>query len=164
MRRLVIDPRVLVSAFISPRKSAPSIILEAVLDRRIAILACPALVTELTDVLSREKFAAYTTKEGAEDYIASISQHAEHHQDPPAGPQQTSDPDDDYLLALAHNHNADAIISGDKDLLDASTDQLPVLTPRQLADQLGLPAADGQEEDVASGEQTPPEQGETQTP
>ncbi len=138
MKRLVIDPGVLLSAFISPRRSAPSIIVEAILDRRIGILTCPALIAELTDVLSREKFAKYTTQDRAEDYIASIGQYAEHLEDPPAGGQQTGDPDDDYLLALAQTQNADAIISGDKHLLEANSGQMPVLTPRQLADELGL--------------------------
>lgn len=55
MKRLVIDPGVLVSAFISPRRSAPAIILEAVLDRRVGIISCPALHAEITDVLSRGK-------------------------------------------------------------------------------------------------------------
>lgn len=142
MRRLVVDPGVLVSAFISPRKSAPSIIVEAILDRSIGIVTCPALIAELTDVLSREKFARYTTQERAEDYIASISQHAEQFEDPPAGQQQTGDPDDDYLLALAHSQSADAIVSGDKDLLDANSDQMPVVTPRQLADRLSRQARD----------------------
>jgi putative PIN family toxin of toxin-antitoxin system len=141
VRRLVVDPGVLVSAFISPRKSAPSIVVEAIFDRRIDILICPALIAELTDVLSREKFARYTTQERAEDYIASISQHAEQLEDPPAGQQQTGDPDDDYLLALAHSQSADAVVSGDKDLLDAADERMRMLTPRELVDELKL--ADG---------------------
>lgn len=138
MKRLVIDPGVLLSAFISPRRSAPSLIVEAILDGRIDVLACPALIAELTDVLSREKFAKHTAEGRAKTYIASITESTTHVEDPPASAQQTADPDDDYLLALAHDQHADAIISGDKHLLDADSNRMPVLTPRQLADQLGL--------------------------
>ena len=148
MKRLVIDPGVLLSAFISPRRSAPSLIVEAILDGRIDALACPALIAELTDVLSREKFATHTAEGRAKTYIASITECTEQVEDPPIGEQQTADPDDDYLLALAHNQNADAIISGDKHLLDTNSEQMPVLTPRQLANELRLeddaPAASGE--------------------
>jgi uncharacterized protein len=149
VKRLVIDPGVLLSAFISPRRSAPSLIVEAILDGRIDALACPALITELTDVLSREKFATHTAEGRAKTYIASITESTEHVEDPPAGEQQTADPDDDYLLALAHAQNADAIISGDKHLLDANSKTMPVLTPRQIVDRLRLddsaPAAESGE-------------------
>ena len=138
MKRLVIDPGVLVSAFISPRRSAPSLIVEAILDGRIDALSCPALIAELTDVLSREKFATHTAEGRGQAYIASIAESTKHAEDPPAGEQQTADPDDDYLLALAHDQNADAIISGDKHLLDAATETMPVLPPRQVAAHLGL--------------------------
>lgn len=102
MKRLVIDPGVLVSAFISPRRSAPTIILEAILDRRISILSCPALTVELTDVLSRGKFTKHTTQESVAEYIDSINECPEHVEDPPVGKQKTADPDDDYLIALAN--------------------------------------------------------------
>ena len=149
MKRLVIDPGVLVSAFISPRRSAPSLIVEAILDGRIDALSCPALIAELTDVLSREKFATHTAEGRAKTYIASITESTEHVEDPPTGEQQTADPDDDYLIALAHAQSADAIISGDKHLLDADSETMPVLTPRQLTEHLELddhaPAAEGGE-------------------
>lgn len=148
MKRLVIDPGVLLSAFISPRRSAPSLIVEAILDGRIDALACPALITELTDVLSREKFATHTAEGRAKTYIASITECTEHVENPVLGQHRTNDPDDDYLIALAHAQNADALISGDKHLLDADSEQMPVLTPRQIVDRLGLddsaPAASGQ--------------------
>lgn len=62
--------------------------------------------------------------------------------DPPAGSVKTADPDDDYRLALAEKHDADAVVSGDPHLLDAASSELPVLTPRELADRLGLVSKD----------------------
>lgn len=142
MKRPVIDPGVLVSALISPRRSAPSTILEAILDREFTPLTCLAFTAELTDVLAREKFARYTTPVAAKEYIDSISQCAEHHDDPPIAEHRTADADDDYLLALAHEHDADAIISGDKHLLDAADEHMPALTPRELVDELKLEDSD----------------------
>jgi predicted nucleic acid-binding protein len=62
-------------------------------------------------------------------------------EDPPAGTVKTADPDDDYLLALAETHDVDAVVSGDPHLLDAALSELQVLTPRELADRLGLASA-----------------------
>lgn len=49
------------------------------------------------------------------------------------------DPRDDYLIALAEASGAEAIISGDLDLLaiDPARIAVEVVTPRQFADQLG---------------------------
>ena len=46
-----------------------------------------------------------------------------------APPAFTRDPDDDYLIALARAHNADVIVSGDKDLLTWPEQQPPVVAP-----------------------------------
>lgn len=138
MIRVTVDPGVLLSAFISPRRSAPALIVGALLDGRITVLACPALVAELRDVLAREKFARHAADGRADAYVTALLERVEQVADPPAGKHRTADPDDDYLLALAEAHTLDAVISGDKHLLDAGTDQLPVLTARQLTDQLGL--------------------------
>lgn len=48
---------------------------------------------------------------------------------------KTADADD--LLALAQVHDADAVVSGDPHLLDAAS-AVQVLTPRELANRLGL--------------------------
>ena len=72
MSRFTVDPGVLLSAFISPRKSAPALIVDALLDGRIEIVACPALLTELSDVLSRPKFAKHTEQRHGEAYLAAL--------------------------------------------------------------------------------------------
>lgn len=59
-------------------------------------------------------------------------------QDASPGSLKTADVDDDYLIALAQAHDADAVVSGDGHLLDVASSDLPVLTPRELADRLGL--------------------------
>ncbi len=41
----------------------------------------------------------------------------------------TRDPNDDYLVALARLHDADVIVSGDRDLLEWEEQSPPVVTP-----------------------------------
>jgi putative PIN family toxin of toxin-antitoxin system len=139
--QVVIDPGVLVSAFISPKKAAPALLVDAVFDGNLDVLACPALIAELTDVLGRKKFAKHSAEGRATAFIAAFRDRATMTPDPPAGSSRTADPDDDYLLALAETHHVDAVVSGDPHLLDAASSELPVLTPRELADRLGLPPA-----------------------
>jgi putative PIN family toxin of toxin-antitoxin system len=139
--RVVIDPGVLVSAFISPKKAAPALLMDAVLDGSLDVLVCPALIAELTDVLGREKFAKHSAEGRAAAFITAFRDRATMTDDPPAGSVKTADADDDYLLALAQTHDADAVVSGDPHLLNAASSELRVITPRQLADCLGLGAA-----------------------
>lgn len=142
MTQFVIDPGVLVSAFISSKKTAPALLADAILDGNLDVLVCPVLVAELTDVLGREKFAAHAAEGRAAAYIAALLDQATMVDDPAPGSARTADADDDYLVALAEAHEADAIVSGDRHVLDAASSELQVLTPRELADRLGLPAAD----------------------
>lgn len=138
MTRVVIDPGVLVSAFISPRKAAPALLVEAFLDGHFEMLVSPALIAELTDVLGREKFAAHASDGRAAAFIAVVLDRAEMVKDTAPGSLKTADADDDYLIAVAQAHKADAVVSGDPHLLDVTSSDLPVLTPREMADRLGL--------------------------
>lgn len=138
MTRVVINPGVLVSAFISPRKAAPARLVDALLDRHFEMIVSPTLIAELTDVLGREKFAAHAADGRASAFIAVLLDRAEMAQDAASGSLKTADPEDDYLVALAEAHDVDAIVSGDGHLLDVTSSELPVLTPRELADHLGL--------------------------
>ena len=53
---------------------------------------------------------------------------------PKTGAHHSSDPDDDYLLALAEGERA-LLVTGDEDLL-ALADVVPVVTPRTFVDGL----------------------------
>jgi uncharacterized protein len=48
------------------------------------------------------------------------------------------DPDDDYLVALARASNAEAIVTGDKDLLDHVDLQPPAIDARAACELIGL--------------------------
>jgi putative PIN family toxin of toxin-antitoxin system len=139
--RVVIDPGVLVSAFISPKKAAPALLVDAFLDGKVEVLVCPVLIAELTGVLEREKFVTHAAKGRAEAYIAVLRDRATMVEDATPDSPKTADADDDYLIALAQAHGVDAVVSGDRHLLDVASSELPVLTPRELADRLGLASA-----------------------
>jgi putative PIN family toxin of toxin-antitoxin system len=140
--RVVIDPGVLVSAFISPRKAAPALLVDALLDGHFEMLVSPTLIAELTDVLGREKFAAHAAGGRAAAFIAVLLDRAEMVKDAASASLKTADADDDYLIAVAQAHNADAVVSGDGHLLDVTSSDLPVLTPREMVERLGLVIAE----------------------
>jgi uncharacterized protein len=139
--RVVIDPGVLVSAFISPRKAAPALLVDALLDGHFEMIVSPTLIAELTDVLGREKFAAHAAEGRAAAFIAVLLDRAEMVPDAASGSVKTADADDDYLIALAQARDVNAVVSGDGHLLDVTSSGLQVLTPRALADRLGLSPA-----------------------
>ena len=106
MIRVVVDPGVFVSALIGTRGGAPDIVVRAFIDERIAVVGSRA------------------------------RRHATIADDPVDVPALTRDPKDDYLVALALQERVDAIVSGDRDLLDAGLEAPPIWSPRQLADRI----------------------------
>jgi putative PIN family toxin of toxin-antitoxin system len=85
----------------------------------ISLVSSPAMLAELADVLGRSKFDAVLTGShtSRERLLAEVRRLAEVIE-PPALPQPVCrDPDDDHLLALALAAQAEAIVSGDHDLL-----------------------------------------------
>jgi uncharacterized protein len=133
--RAVLDPNVLVSAAISPA-GPPRQILTAWINERFELIASPALLDELADVLARPKLQRFITTALAVAFIDGIATDATILTDPPEPPGVSPDPDDDYLIALARAADADYIVSGDRDLLDLTDPHPPVLTPRQFLDVL----------------------------
>jgi putative PIN family toxin of toxin-antitoxin system len=136
LTRAVIDPNVLISAFISQRGGSPDLIVRAWREGSFELVVSPRLVEELTDVLARPKFAVQAAEGRAEAYIAAFVDDAIQADDPPDPPPVSPDRGDDYLIALARAARADVIVSGDSHLIDLTDLQPPVLTPRQFATQL----------------------------
>ncbi len=134
MIRVVIDPSVFVSALIGQRGSAPDRVVRAFVDDKIEVVVCPLLLAELERVLARPKFRRYIDARVVGEYVARIKRHATAAIDPTDVPPLTRDPDDDYLVALASREQVDALVTLDRDLLDAALATPPVWTPRQLAD------------------------------
>ncbi|MEX0993654.1 MAG: putative toxin-antitoxin system toxin component, PIN family [Solirubrobacterales bacterium] len=136
MTRAVVDPGVLISAFISPRGSAPDRIVRAWRNGAFELLVSPLLISELATVLTRPKFAAQASEDRAAAYIAALAAGSVLIEDPSERPVVTEDPGDDYLFALARAGRAHVVVSGDRHLTELQDSDPPVLTPRQFADRL----------------------------
>ncbi len=136
MTRAVLDPNVLVSAFISQRGSAPDLIVRAWREGAFELVVSPLLIAELTDVLGRPKFALQAADGRAEAYIAALAGDALQIDDPPDPPSVSPDVGDDYLFALALAASADVVVSGDSHVAELADPTTPVLTPRQFTDRL----------------------------
>jgi predicted nucleic acid-binding protein len=87
-------------------------------------------------VLGRPKFRRYIDEATAREYVERVRRHAIVVADPADAPSATRDRADDYLVALARHEAVDALISGDRDLLEAKLETPPVWTPRALAERL----------------------------
>jgi putative PIN family toxin of toxin-antitoxin system len=133
--RAVLDPGVVVSALISP-KGAPAKVLLAARAGSFDLIVSRKLLGELEAVLRREKFRRYLELD-AVGATMRLLRHAGELVADPAGPPpiRCADPEDDYLIALAHARNA-ALVSGDRHLLDLAG-KIPVFPPSEfLAAQL----------------------------
>ena len=134
--RSVLDPNVLVAAFISQRGGAPDRIVRAWREGAFELVVSPQLIAELTDVLGRPKFTSQAADGRAAAYVAAFAGDAIQIDDPPHPPPVSPDSSDDYLIALARAARADVIVSGDNHLTQLADATPPVVTPRQFAEQL----------------------------
>lgn len=130
MRRVVLDPGVLVSALITPSGS-PGLLLREIRGGQMELFVSARLLAELDEVLSRDKFRRYVNLAAARKYVRRIRSDAIVAPDPEGPPPlRSADPKDDYLIALAHSQNA-ILVSGDRHLLDLSGGA-PILAPGDL--------------------------------
>lgn len=137
--RLVIDSNVWIAALISPAGTARKL-LDTVLDHDIDILMSESTFTELVSRLDRPKFDRYRDPESWNSFLTALVELALWHEDAGTATGTSRDVDDDKFLALAVTGQADAIISGDRDLLDlVSHEGIPILTAAQFLRRLREP-------------------------
>ncbi|MEX1164538.1 MAG: putative toxin-antitoxin system toxin component, PIN family [Nitriliruptor sp.] len=133
-RRVVLDPGVLLSGFISSGGITASL-LDAVLERRVVAIVSPRLVRELHTVLLRDKFRRYASPEEVDAFVVRLLASSDVVDDPQQVPAISRDPDDDYIIALARAEQ-DVVVSGDDDLLTLELSDVEVLTPRVFLETL----------------------------
>jgi putative PIN family toxin of toxin-antitoxin system len=134
--RLVIDSNVWIAALISPTGTARQM-LDAVLDHDIDILMSESTFGELVSRLDRPKFDRYREPETWNWFLTALVELALWQEDAGTAIGVSRDVDDDKFLALAATGQADAIISGDGDLLELVTHEgIPILTPAQFLQRL----------------------------
>src|SRR5262249_7675240 len=94
-----------------------------------------SLLTELERTLAYPKLRRHIDPESAAAFVALLRQTAVVALDAP-GAHRSSDPGDDYLLALAEHARA-ILVSGDRHVLDLAG-ELPIETPRAFLNRLDL--------------------------
>lgn len=138
--KLVVDINVLVSG--SLWSGNPSRLVDALLDGVATLCVSPAVLAEFEEVIQRDKFQKRIGEKGrnAQEIISRFRAAAlivEGRAIPV--PFTLRDPGDIHVLACAVDAGADAIITGDNDLLSMEIfEGIPILTVRQALEKLGM--------------------------
>jgi putative PIN family toxin of toxin-antitoxin system len=118
LKRVVIDPNVLLSALVGKPDAAPALLLDAIHDHGLEMVACPMVMAEVRENLKEPYFRALLDQQEAGRAASALERIAVMLADPVDPTPVLRDSSDDYLLALARSAEAEAIVTGDKDLLD----------------------------------------------
>ena len=139
MKRFVVDASTLVSGVASrPGGGAPWLILAALLDFEFEAIVCPKLIGEFKDALTNRYFTERFSSNELAEIIANVEEAVTEYDNPTEVEPLLRDPDDDYLVALAREASVEAIITGDRDLLDHPSLTPPSLDSRTACKLLGL--------------------------
>ena len=133
--RFVFDTNVLISAALSD-ESISRRAFDHALDRGTILVSLP-VVTELNEVLSREKFRPYITEDEARQFLATFAGASEW-VEIDVTINDCRDPSDNKFLELAVSGQATHIVTGDNDLLELDPFQgKRILTPGEFLRQIG---------------------------
>lgn len=138
MRRFVVDASVLLSAVIAKPDSHPSLLLDAVRAGDIEMVACEHLLGEVRRGLDGRYFRDRIGENERVAIPAMLRGLALMVPDPERVPAVLRDPGDDYLVELGRANGAEAIITGDRDLLDHEGLVPPALSAREACVRVGL--------------------------
>jgi putative PIN family toxin of toxin-antitoxin system len=138
MTRVVIDANVFASAAAGHPHSPSRRLLNALAAGRIEVVLCDRILQEVDRALERPYFIARVTPIERRMLGAVLRAVAEMLPDPVAPRATVRDPRDDYLVALAIEAQAEAIVTGDRDLLDHHDLEPPAITPRTACERFGL--------------------------
>lgn len=129
LRRAVIDTNVVVSAFVF-RAGTLAWLREAIVNGALIPLVSDETLVEMARVLAYPRFGL--TAEDRENIIVHYMEHAEAIKQPRTRARlpQCRDPHDEMFIRLAYAAKADAIVTGDDDLLTLALEsRIPILTP-----------------------------------
>lgn len=138
--KLAVDTNVLISGALW--HGAPARLLDAVFRGRARLFLSPALLDELMEVLRRRRFSAPLERAGQTPASILERMRAASHVVQPAvvaAPARLRDSGDIIVLACAVAAGADAIVTGDDDLLALkSFNGIPILRPPEALALLGV--------------------------
>jgi putative PIN family toxin of toxin-antitoxin system len=135
--RLVLDTNVVASAMLWGGN--PKLLLLAQREKRIELFTSVTMLAELTDILSRPKFASkiaasMLSVDQLVDGYTALTQLVR----PAPTPRVVADPDDDVVIGTALAAKADILVTGDRALLDVGAYQGVRIT--SVTEALGLVA------------------------
>lgn len=139
MTRLLLDASVLLSAAVARPGTPTALLMDAVADGKVEMVACERLMGEVRRGLESSYFRERLPAEDREAVLTGLERIALMRDDPVSPPAVLRDPDDDYLVALADDARAEAIVTGDRDLLDHPGLKPEAITAREACRRLGLP-------------------------
>jgi len=132
--RAVVDVNVLISAALSARGPSAGVI-RACRDGAFELVVSELLIAELTRALAYPKIRKRIPVHKAASFTSWVRDHGTLADDPAGAPSvRSSDPDDDYLLALAISRRA-YVVTADQHLLEVAAN-LPVFTPAEFLTKL----------------------------
>lgn len=136
MSRFVLDANVLLGALAGKPTAPPALLLAAIHNGDFESVACPQLIQEVREGLQKPYFRAKLNALEAMEAVEAYVDVTMMYEDPTDTEAVLRDKDDDYLVALAQAAEADAIITGDADLLDHDRLTPPALDPRSAYEQI----------------------------
>ena len=132
--RAVLDPNVLISALLSPAGRAADVV-RAWRRGEFDLIVSALLIEEVGRALAYPKLRRRIPEDDALAFVHWIAGSATLVDDPEGDPPvNSSDPGDDYLIALAASRRA-ILVSGDRHLLDLNG-EIPVESPSQFLQRL----------------------------
>ena len=129
VRRAVIDTNVVVSAFVF-RAGTLAWLREAIVDGALIPLVSNETLAEMVRVLAYPRFGL--SPEDRESIIVHYMEHAEAIKQPRTRARlpRCRDPHDEMFIRLAYAAKADAVVTGDGDLLVLALEsRIPILSP-----------------------------------
>jgi uncharacterized protein len=139
LKRLVIDASTLVSGITGSRnESPPCLIYDAVSEMSVEAIICPCLLAEVERGLRKPYFRGSIEEQDIAEAVSIIRDAGTLLDDPVDPPAVLRDPEDDYLVALAREADAEAIVTGDRDLLDHDALKPPAVDARAACELLAL--------------------------
>lgn len=139
MKRLVIDASTLVSGIAGPRsESPPCLIYDAVSEMSVEAIICPRLLGEVERALHKPYFRERVEDEEIAEAVSILRDAGTLVADPVDPPAVLRDRTDDYLVMLAREAEAEAIVTSDHDLLDHGSLSPPAIDPPTACKLLAL--------------------------